>query len=98
MMNSVLDYLDSFAIPESEWEKELEWIDIFDNEKFLAKALAPNDFAPKYTAFAFVCTAAFKHSKSPTGESNSIIFFIPFYFNVNIISHFCNQKQCYFII
>ena len=38
MMNSVLDYLDSFAIPESEWEKELEWIDIFDNEKFLAKA------------------------------------------------------------
>lgn len=39
MMNSVLDYLDSFAIPESEWDKELEWINIFANdEKFLAKA------------------------------------------------------------
>lgn len=35
---SVLDYLDSFAVPESEWDKELEWVNIFGNEQFLAKA------------------------------------------------------------
>lgn len=37
-MSGVLDILDSFAAPESEWEKELEWISFVANEKFIAKA------------------------------------------------------------
>ena len=37
--------------------------------KLDAKALALNKSAPKYTLFAPFWTAAFKQSKSPTGES-----------------------------
>ena len=43
MMNSVLDYLDSFAIPESEWEKELEWI-----EKHYAEEDTPYKLAVRF--------------------------------------------------
>ena len=42
--------------------------------KFVALALALKLLAPRYTVFAPFCTAAFKHSKSPTGESNSGTF------------------------
>ena len=45
------------------------------SSKLEAKALAPKDLAAKYTALQPDCTAAFKHSKSPAGESSSIIIF-----------------------
>ena len=56
-------------------------------EKLVAKARALKISAPKYTLLAPFWTAAFKHSKSPTGESNSTIISPPFsFYTIYIIS------------